>query len=98
MRGISGWLRRLVGEEVRDQEFVDEVEEHVKLLAERFRRQGMTAGEAERAARRQFGNAALVEEDRRSLRTLSLEPGSSSRTAIWGRSSAISVRLCRRSN
>jgi putative ABC transport system permease protein len=60
---IHGTLRS----EQRDLEFRDEIEEHVRLLTERYRRQGMTADVAMRAARRQFGNATLLEEDRRDM-------------------------------
>src|SRR5262249_40229921 len=55
--------------EPRDLEFQTEIEEHVRLLSERYRGQGMTADAALLAARRQFGNATLLEEDRRSLQT-----------------------------
>jgi len=54
----------------RDVEFEAEIEEHVRLLAGRFRRQGMTPAAAMLAARRQFGNTALLQEDRRALRTV----------------------------
>ena len=53
-----------------DLEFQDEIEEHVRLLAERYRREGLPADEAMRAARRQFGNTTLLEEDRRDMQTL----------------------------
>jgi putative ABC transport system permease protein len=56
--------------EPRDREFQIEIEEHVRLLSERYRRQGMTAEAAMLAARRQFGNTTLLEEDRRSLQIL----------------------------
>jgi predicted permease len=60
-------LRGTVRHEPRDLEFQAEVEEHVRLLSERYRGQGMTAEAAMLAARRQFGNTALIEEDRRSM-------------------------------
>jgi hypothetical protein len=63
---LCGTLRN----EPRDLEFQAEIEEHVRLLAERFRRQGMTPDAAMLAARRQFGNTALLQEERRTLRTL----------------------------
>jgi putative ABC transport system permease protein len=47
------------------------MEEHVRLLAERYRRQGMTAEAALLAARRQFGNPTLLKED---LRTMQIMP------------------------
>ena len=43
----------------------DEIEEHLRLLTERFITQGMSREEAAMAARRQFGNITLLQEDRR---------------------------------
>jgi len=54
----------------RDAEFDDEIQEHLRLLAERFVGQGMSREEAVAAARRQFGNTTLLEEDRRELQAL----------------------------
>ena len=51
-------------------EFQAELEEHVRLLAERYRRQGMTPEAAMLAARRQFGNTTLLQEDRRALQMI----------------------------
>ncbi len=47
--------------------FEAEVREHIEQLAERFVRRGMSPEEAERAARRQFGNLTRQQEDRRQL-------------------------------
>src|SRR5262245_14685388 len=55
-------LRGLFGDRRADLEFDDEVEMHLRLLAERYVRQGMTEEEAARAARRQFGNVTLLQE------------------------------------
>ena len=63
---LGGTMRR----EPRDREFQAEIEEHVALLAERHRRQGMTSDAAMQAARRQVGNATLLMEDRRALLTI----------------------------
>jgi len=60
-------IRNTVRNSPRDLEFQSEIEEHVRLLTERYRRHGMTAEAAMLAARRQFGNTTLVEEDRRNL-------------------------------
>jgi putative ABC transport system permease protein len=60
-------IRGTVRNEQRDLEFQDEIEEHIRLLTERYRREGMTADVAMRAARRQFGNTTLLEEDRRDM-------------------------------
>src|SRR5712691_8022059 len=60
---IRGTLRN----EPRDVEFQREIEEHVRLLTDRYRRRGMRAEAALLAARRQFGNTTLLEEDRRDM-------------------------------
>jgi putative ABC transport system permease protein len=46
------------------------MEEHVRLLAERYRRQGMTVEAALLAARRQFGNTTLLQEDLRAMQMI----------------------------
>jgi predicted permease len=43
---------------------------HLRLLAERYVRQGMTETEAAQAARRQFGNATLLKEVNREMRRI----------------------------
>src|SRR6266850_3174048 len=48
-------LRRTIRDEPRDVEFQAEMDEHVRLLAERYRRQGIAEEAAMLAARRQFG-------------------------------------------
>ena len=53
----------------RDGGFNDEVREHLQLLAEKFVAQGMSTEEATFAARRQFGNVTLLQEDRREMLT-----------------------------
>lgn len=63
---LSGFLRG----PRRDAEFDDEMQEHLQLLAERFRAHGMPREDAEAAARRQFGNTTLLEGDLRELQTL----------------------------
>ncbi|MBI4907004.1 MAG: ABC transporter permease [Acidobacteria bacterium] len=70
LRDLWSRVRRSVRDEPRDQDFVTEMEDHVGLLAERYRRQGMTAKDAELAARRQFGNTVLLEEDHRAMLTI----------------------------
>jgi len=65
---IRGTVRR--EDARRDLEFHDEIEEHVRLLAERYRREGLPPEEAAREARRQFGSATLLEEDRREMQLL----------------------------
>src|SRR3984957_14686724 len=51
-----------------NRELRDEVQEHIELLTERFVRQGMPRTEAAYTARRQFGNAALLEQHHREAR------------------------------
>lgn len=65
-----GRLRRTIRDEPRDVEFQAEMDEHVRLLAERYRRQGMAEDAAMLAARRQFGSIALLQEDRRGVQTM----------------------------
>jgi len=63
-------MRNTVRNKPHDLEFQAEMEEHVRLLAEQYRRQGTTAEAAMLAARRQFGNITLLEEDRRAMQTI----------------------------
>ena len=64
-RPFAAKLRGFFRGPYRDSEFQDEIQEHLQLLAERFMAQGMSREEATAAARRQFGNATLLQEDRR---------------------------------
>lgn len=52
-----------------DVEFREEMEQHLSLLADKYRSQGMRADEAERMARRQFGNVTLLTQKRKEART-----------------------------
>ena len=63
-------MRNTVRNKPHDLEFQTEMEEHVRLLAERYRRQGMTAEAALLAARRQFGNTTLLQEDLRAIQII----------------------------
>jgi predicted permease len=63
-------MRGTVRNEPHDLEFQAEMEGHVRLLAEQYRRQGLTAEAALLAARRQFGNTTLLLEDRREMQML----------------------------
>src|SRR3569833_1283362 len=51
-----------------DESFEEEIREHLDLLEERFKMQGMNAREAARAARRQFGNVTALKERQRAQR------------------------------
>jgi len=68
LRALVARLRGLFGDRNADQELDDEIETHLRLLAERYVLQGMTEDEAARAARRQFGNVPLLKEVNREMR------------------------------
>ncbi|MGZ4816754.1 MAG: ADOP family duplicated permease [Terriglobales bacterium] len=53
-----------------DDDFDDEIRQHLDLLTEKFVKQGMPRDEAVVTACRQFGNTTLLQEDRRELQTL----------------------------
>ena len=67
---LAGKLKGLFGKRNQDREFDDEMGTHLRLLTERYIRQGMTPCDADSAARRQFGNTALLREDRREMQTI----------------------------
>src|SRR5262249_40571697 len=74
---VRGWIDRLraVFGRADDREFDAEVDEHLRLLPDRYVRQGLTPEDAAVAARRQFGNTTRLREERRDLqRTAVLEP------------------------
>ena len=66
-RSISR-LRGLLRLGEANREFRDEVEAHIDLLTEQFVGQGVPRREAAYAARRQFGNVALLEQHHREAR------------------------------
>jgi putative ABC transport system permease protein len=67
-----------------------EMQDHLRLLAERYVHQGMAPDDAMRAARRQFGNITLIREERRLMQTIPwLE-------SLW-RDLRLSVRSLRKS-
>jgi putative ABC transport system permease protein len=68
LRALAARLRGLFGNRRTDREFDDEIETHLRLLTERYVRQGMTEEEAAWAARRQFGNVSLLQEVNREMR------------------------------
>jgi hypothetical protein len=53
-----------------DADFDREMQEHLRLLMERYVRQGMTREGAVHAARRQFGSTTPVREERRHMQTI----------------------------
>ena len=76
-------LKALLAERRANREFDAELQEHLRLLAQRFEQRGMSRTEAADAARRQFGNAALVQQRQREARTF-LAPGELWRDARFG--------------
>src|SRR6267378_15618 len=70
LRAFAARVLGFLGPQKRDSEFDEELQTHLQLLADRFVTQGMSREDAAAAARRQFGNATLLQEDRRELRTL----------------------------
>jgi predicted permease len=70
LRAFAAKLRWWLSGQQHDGDFEEEIQEHLQLLAERFVAQGMPAEEAARAARLQFGNKTLHQEERRGLQTL----------------------------
>jgi putative ABC transport system permease protein len=67
LRALAARLRELFGDRKADRELDDEVETHMRLLAERYVLQGMSKAEAAWAARRQFGNVTLLKEVNREM-------------------------------
>jgi predicted permease len=62
-------LKALFAQRRADSAFDEEMSTHLEMLAEKYEREGMSAREAERAARRQFGNTTLLKQRQRESRT-----------------------------
>jgi predicted permease len=80
---------KLKGQAVQSREddaFTDEIREHITLLTQHYRAQGMSAEDATRAARRQFGNVTQLKERQRWQRGM-LSP------AEWGRDVRFGMRM-----
>ncbi len=58
-----GWLRTWRSRAREDDEAKREMAAHIELLAERYRRSGLSVEDAHVAARRQFGNVSVVREE-----------------------------------
>ena len=69
-----------------DEAFDEEIREHIALLEQRYTAQGMSAREAARAARRQFGNVTVLKERQRAQRGI-LSP------AEWWRDVRFGMRM-----
>ena len=69
LRAFAAKLRGFLRGRRRDTEFDNEIQEHLQLLAERFMAEGMSREGAAAAARRQFGNVTLLNENHKELQT-----------------------------
>jgi len=56
------WLSALFGRRKRERELDEEVLSHLKMAAVDHSERGQATADAERAARREFGNVGLVQE------------------------------------
>ena len=63
-------LKGLCGKRRSNVEFDDEMQEHLRLLTNRYINAGMQPDDAESAARRQFGNTTLLHEDRSEMQSI----------------------------
>ena len=68
LRMLWAKLRGQVAQGREDEQFDAEIREHIALLEKRNQAQGMSAPEAARAARRQFGNVTVLKERQRAQR------------------------------
>lgn len=71
MRTLRMFWARVRGQAAQwceDRAFEEEIREHIELLEDRYTLQGMSAQEAARAARRQFGNVTALKERQRAQR------------------------------
>jgi predicted permease len=72
MRFLRMWtvkVKGLVVQKREDHEFNEEIQAHIHDLTERYLRQGMSRTDAAKAARLQFGNVTLLQEQQRAQRT-----------------------------
>jgi predicted permease len=70
LRAFAARVLGIFAPRKRDSDFDEEMQTHLQLLVDRFVAQGMSREDAAAAARRQFGNTTLLQDDRRELRTL----------------------------
>jgi hypothetical protein len=69
LRAFVARVQALFAQNKANGEFDDELQEHLRLLTERFVSQGMSPQDAASAARRQFGNIAILQQRQRETRT-----------------------------
>jgi hypothetical protein len=70
LRAFAARVAGLFRPRKRDSDCDEEVQTHLQLLVDRFAAHGMSLEDAAAAARRQFGNTTMLQEDWRELRTL----------------------------
>ena len=78
MQTLRKLLARLKGSVRRRREdalLEEEIAAHIAMLRERYESLGMTAEEAERRARVQFGNPTVLQERQRAVRGFLAPPG-----------------------
>jgi putative ABC transport system permease protein len=68
MRRLTQWLRAAFRRGTLDREMRQEMREHLDLSTQRYLARGMSLAEARYAARREFGNIAVLEEQGRDAR------------------------------
>ena len=74
---LAAKFRGFFGNRRAELELDEEIEAHLRLLTERYVRQGMSEDEAAWAARRQFGNVTLLKEASREMHGISKAEASS---------------------
>src|ERR1700733_7169810 len=90
LRALVAKVQALFAQNKANGEFDDELQDHLRLLTERFVRRGMSPKDAASAARCQFGNIALLQQRQRETRTfLSI--------SIFWRDICFGARLLRKS-
>ncbi len=70
MRSCIARLKALFRQRADERELEEELDAHLRLLTERYMRQGMSANEAQNTAKRQFGRITRMKEDLREQRTV----------------------------
>lgn len=68
LRALWARVKAQAAQAREDEAFDEEIREHLALLEQRFRAQGMSTEEAARMARRQFGNVTVLKERQRAQR------------------------------
>ncbi|HEY1578340.1 MAG TPA: ABC transporter permease, partial [Terracidiphilus sp.] len=86
LRTMWARLKGQTGQTREDDAFSDEIREHIALLTKHYQAQGMSAADAVRAARRQFGNVTQLKEQQRGQRGI-LSP------AEWARDVRFGMRM-----